>query len=240
MQEKLEEVLSLKEKLPSLNYYQILGVAKNASEDDIKKAYFHLARKFHPDRFDRTISPEDRVQIEDVFDQITKAYRTLTSREERKEYDVRTPTPPESKGRDAGKQADTKFRQAKTLFTMGRYEDALIYLEEAVRLNKNKGSYFLLLAMTEIKIPDFRKKAEEHFLKAQELEPWNAEAYAGLGILYRQEGMINKAIRQFQKALEFDADHATARRELEALTGGEKKGGLRSLLSKNIFGPKKK
>jgi tetratricopeptide (TPR) repeat protein len=240
VREKLEEVMALKEKLPSLNYYQILGVAKDASEDDIKKAYFHLARKFHPDRFDRSVSPEDRSQIEDVFDKITKAYRVLTSGDQRKEYDVKMPTGPERRTRDVGKEADHKFRQAKTLFTMGRYEDALIYLEEATRLNKNKGSYFLLLAMTEVKIPTFRRKAEEHFLKAQELEPWNAEAYAGLGMLYKQEGMIVKATRQFQKALDLDGGHAIARKEMVELAGGEKKGGLKSLFSKNIFGSKKK
>ncbi len=240
IQEKLEEVTALMEKLPSLNYYQIFGVAKNASDDEIKKAYFHLARKFHPDRFDRSISAEERVQIEDLFDKITKAYRTLTSGKQRKEYDVKTPAGPERATKDVNKQADIKFRQAKTLFTTGRYEEALIYLEEVTRLIKNKGSYFLLLAMTEVKIPAFRRKAEEHFLKAQELEPWNAETYVGLGILYKQEGMTTKATRQFHKALGLDSDHAAARRELETLTGGEKKRGLKSLLSKNIFGPKKK
>jgi tetratricopeptide (TPR) repeat protein len=94
--------------------------------------------------------------------------------------------------------------------------------------------------MTEVKIPAFRRKAEEHFLKAQELEPWNAEAYVGLGMLYKQEGMTTKATRQFHKALELDGDHSVARREIEEITGGKKKGGLKSLLSKNIFGPKKK
>jgi tetratricopeptide (TPR) repeat protein len=240
MQEKLEEVMALKEKLPSLNYYQILGVPKNAPDDEIKKAYFHLARKFHPDRFDRSIPAEDRVQIEDLFDKITKAYRTLTSEEQRKEYDVKMPIGPDRGTKDVGKEADHKFRQAKTLFTMGRHEDALIYLEEATRLIKNKGSYFLLLAMTEVKIPTFRRKAEEHFLKAQDLEPWNAEAYVGLGMLYKQEGMMTKATRQFQKALELDGEHALALKELDDLTGGEKKGWLKSLLSKNIFGSKKK
>jgi len=240
VKEKLEEVLAFREKLPSLSYYQILGIAKSATDDEIKKAYFHLARKFHPDRFDRSISAEDRVQIEDLFDKITKAYRTLASGEQRKEYEVKAPSGPEKSTRDFSKQADVKFRQAKTLFTLGRYEDALIYLEEVTRLIKNKGSYFLLLAMTEVKIPTFRRKAEEHFLKAQELEPWNAEAYVGLGKLYKQEGMATKATRQFHKALELDGEHAVARKEFEELTGGEKKRGLKSLLSKNIFGSKKK
>jgi curved DNA-binding protein CbpA len=239
-EEQLEEVLAFKEKLSTSNYYQVLGLAKDASEEDIKKAYFLLARKFHPDRFPRSLSPQHRTLVEEVFDSITKAYRTLTSQETRKSYDLKTPAAraPES-GRDFLKKADHKFRQAKTLYTQGRYEDAIILLEEVVRLNRKKGAYFLLLALSEAKIPSMLKKAEADFLKAIELEPWNPESYVGLGMLYRQEGLSLKATKLFQKALEYDDDHEIARRELDALKGGEKKSGLKGLFSKNLFGTKK-
>jgi tetratricopeptide (TPR) repeat protein len=240
-QEQLMEALDFQEKIGTMSYYQILKVSKQASEEDIKKAYFQLARKFHPDRFDRSTSAEDRSKIEDVFDKITKAYRTLTDRELRKVYDIKTPAAgADDKGKDSFKHADTKFRQAKTLYGQGRYEDAINLLEEVVRLNRMKGAYFLLLGLTEMKIPGLRRRAEEHFLRAIELEPWNPECYAGLGILYRLEGMTLKATRQFQKALEYDGDHETALRELEALTGEKKKTGIKGLFSTSIFGSKKK
>jgi curved DNA-binding protein CbpA len=240
-QEQLAEVEAFHDKVGEMNYYQILGIGKQATEEDVKKAYFQLARKYHPDRFSRSLPAGDRVKIEDVFDKITKAYRTLTSRELRKVYDIKTPAAgAEEKGKDAHKTADTKFRQAKTLYGQGRYEDAVILLEEAIRLNKTKGDYYLLSALTQMKIPAFRKKSEEHFLKAIELEPWNPECYVGLGILYKQEGMTLKATKLFQKALEYDDEHETALRELEALTGGRKKTGLKGLLSTNLFGSKKK
>lgn len=156
-------------------------------------------------------------------------------------YDIRTPVAgAQDSGKDGLKKADTKFRQAKTLYSQGRFEDAIVLLQEVIRLNKTKGAYFLLLALTEMKIPAFRRKAEEHFLKAIELEPWNPESYVGLGILYKQEGMNLKATKLFQKALEYDADHEAALRELGALTAGQKKTGLKGLFSTNIFGSKKK
>lgn len=239
--EQLEEVLAFKEKLQTSNYYQVLGLAKDASEKDIKKAYFLLARKFHPDRFDRSLSPQHRALVEDVFDSITKAYRTLTSRELRKGYDLKTPVAGAGEsGRDLLKKADHKFRQAKTLYSQGRYEDSIVLLEEVTRLNKTKGTYFLLLALSEAKKASMHKKAEEDFLKAIELEPWNPECYVGLGMLYKQEGMVLKAAKLFQKALEYDDDHEIARKELDALRGGEKKTGLKGLFSKNLFGTKKK
>jgi tetratricopeptide (TPR) repeat protein len=241
--EQLSEVAEFHDKIRGMSYYQILGVGKQASEEDIKKAYFQLARKYHPDSFDRSIPASERVKIEDVFDKITKAYHTLTNRELRKVYDIKTPSAgaaDDGSGKDTFKKADMKFRQAKTLYGQGRNEDAMILLEEAVRLNRTKGAYFLLLALTQMKIPALRKKAEEHFLKAIELEPWNPECYVGLGILYKAEGMTLKATRQFQKALEYDGEHETALRELEGLTGEKKRTGLKGLFSKSLFGPKKK
>jgi tetratricopeptide (TPR) repeat protein len=242
-QEQLEEILAFKEKLSTSNYYQILGLAKDASDEDIKKAYFLLARKFHPDRFPRTLSPQYRVLVEDVFDNITKAYRTLTSEDLRRSYDLKAPVAAAragESGRDVLKKADHKFRQAKTLYSQGRYEDSIVVLEEVTRMNRTKGAYFLLLALSEVKIPSMRRKAETDFQKAIELEPWNPECYVGLGMLYRQEGMTMKATKLFQKALEYDDDHEIALKEMDALKGGEKKTGLKGFFSKSFFGTKKK
>ena len=239
--EELSEVAAFHERIGGMSYYQVLGVGKQASEEEIKKAYFQLARRFHPDRFNRSTPAADRVKIEDLFDKITKAYHTLTNKELRKVYDIKTPAAgADDRGKDVFKKADTKFRQAKTLYGQGRYEDAITLLEEAVRLNRLKGGYFLLLALTEMKIPSLRKQSEQNFLKAIELEPWNPEGYVGLGILYKTVGMTLKATRQFQKALEYDGEHETALRELESLTGEKKKTGLKGLFSTSIFGPKKK
>jgi len=119
-------------------------------------------------------------------------------------------------------------------------DEAIAYLEEAVRVRKNKGDYYLLLAMAESKIPAYVQKAEKDFQKAIQLEPWNAEGFVGLGLLYQDEGLKTKAIRQFEKALEADPDHATALEALEELTGGAKKKGIRGPFGINLFGPKKK
>ncbi|HEX2694935.1 MAG TPA: hypothetical protein VHP61_04225, partial [Acidobacteriota bacterium] len=121
-----------------------------------------------------------------------------------------------------------------------RYDDAVSLLEEAVRLRKNKGDYYLLLAMAESKIPSYRKKAEEDFLKAVGLEPWNPEAYVGLGCLYKNEGLMTKAARQFQKAVDADPDHKLAQQELELINKGNRPKGLKGFLSKDFFGSKKK
>jgi molecular chaperone DnaJ len=61
--------------------YKVLGVAKGASEEEIKKAYRKLARKYHPDR-----NPDDPT-AEEKFKEVQGAYDTLSDSEKRKEYD---------------------------------------------------------------------------------------------------------------------------------------------------------
>jgi len=64
-----------------IDYYEILGIPKNASEDDIKKAYRKLARKHHPD-----LNPNDK-EANKKFQQINEANEVLSDPEKRKKYD---------------------------------------------------------------------------------------------------------------------------------------------------------
>ncbi len=63
------------------DYYEVLGVAKNASEAELKKAYRRLAMKFHPDR-----NPGDK-QAEDSFKEAKEAYEILSDAQKRAAYD---------------------------------------------------------------------------------------------------------------------------------------------------------
>lgn len=238
--QQIAEVLTLRDMLPSMTLYQILDVPKTASDEDVKKAYFQMARRFHPDRFDRSISADFKTQIDEVFDGITHAYRVLSNKDSRRAYDVKAvPVAAQEDVQDILKKADIKFRQGKTLHGQGRFDEAITYLEEAVRMRRDKADYYLLLAMCETKLPAYVKKSEQDFQKAIELEPWNPEGYLGLGLLYKTEGMQTRAIKQFEKALEVDPEHVTAREALEDLTGGKKKGPS-SIFKMDLFGSKKK
>ncbi len=64
------------------DYYRILGVNRNASQEEIKRAYRRLARQFHPD-----VNPGDKA-AEERFKEINEAYQVLSDPQKRRQYDV--------------------------------------------------------------------------------------------------------------------------------------------------------
>jgi len=78
------------------DYYKILGVSKNASADEIKKAYRKLAVKYHPDK-----NPENK-EAETRFKEISEAYEVLRDPEKRKKYDQLGSNWNQFQGADAG------------------------------------------------------------------------------------------------------------------------------------------
>ncbi|MBP1708886.1 MAG: integrase [Deltaproteobacteria bacterium] len=68
--------------MASKDYYEMLGVSKTASDDEIKRAYRKLAMKYHPDR------NANKKEAEERFKELNEAYAVLSDKEKRKQYDT--------------------------------------------------------------------------------------------------------------------------------------------------------
>lgn len=95
---------------PSVNYYEVLGVEKSASELDIKTAYRKLALKFHPDR---NAGSEEAA---DQFKNVSTAYAVLSDPNKRRQYDV---------AGDSGKDAEFESVDVESMGGFGRVVGAL-------------------------------------------------------------------------------------------------------------------
>ena len=64
------------------DYYQVLGVSRDATESEIKRAFRSLARRYHPDK-----NPDD-AEAETKFKQVQEAYAVLSNTDQRRKYDM--------------------------------------------------------------------------------------------------------------------------------------------------------
>lgn len=68
-------------------FYEILGIEKSVSEQEVRKAYYKMALKYHPDRISPSTSDNEKSEIESKFKAVGFAYEVLSSPEKRKIYD---------------------------------------------------------------------------------------------------------------------------------------------------------
>jgi len=99
------------------DYYEVLGVSRDASPEEIKRAYRSKAKEFHPDK-----NPDGRAQAEAKFKQVAEAYEVLSDPDKRAQYDRYGHAGPEQ-GFNFGQTDFSRARQAYSEFGFGGVED---------------------------------------------------------------------------------------------------------------------
>ncbi len=82
------QVITMHRKLDRLDHYALLGIDRTADRKAIKRAYYDLAGRFHPNRYFRKSLGSFKVRLEAIFSRVTLSHDTLSDREKRVEYDA--------------------------------------------------------------------------------------------------------------------------------------------------------
>jgi tetratricopeptide (TPR) repeat protein len=208
-------------------YFEILGLSRSASAADVRKAYFALAREYHPDKIAGTMGDEVRQLAGEIYDLVTRANDVLADPTERDAY-------VEQIGAGARKKevsdevskilaAEGKFQRGETFLRKGRIPDALQAFQDAVRLDPEEGEFHAFLGWTLYQTgPNDAAVVDEsldHIMRAIQLNPKLDKAYLFLGYVYKGVGRGDKAEKQFEKAIQCNPDCTEALRELRLFSG---------------------
>jgi tetratricopeptide (TPR) repeat protein len=206
-------IQSAYEGLSGKNHYEALGVARSATPQEIKKAYFQHAKLYHPDRhFDPEMS-DMKEKLEALFASIHEAYETLSTQSRRDIYDsdlAREETrigaaEAAQRGRRNNKEmAADQFQEGKVRFKVQDFWGAEESFRWAMRLDPKNAEYVFHMGLALSRIPRRGHEAEEYFVKAAELSPSNTKYFLELGNFYLKNGLRQKALSMFQKALKND------------------------------------
>lgn len=207
-------------------YYQLMGVNANSLPGEIKKGYYKLVRRFHPDR--HMGRSEWIGSLQRIMDALTTAYKTLSDTEARAKYDKQL----EESGAFAigrGKTekqvtAEDCLEKAKECLRGKNFAGSITWLRKCVEIAPSESKYRAMLARSLAAVPSYRQDAVDHYEKAIALDPWNTSAYYQLGELFETMKLPWRALPLYKKILDIDPDHSKARERLNAIEPGSDKG----------------
>jgi tetratricopeptide (TPR) repeat protein len=215
-----QELTRILESLHHGTYYQLLGVTSVSPSADVKRNYYTLAKKFHPDLHMDKKHLAGSLKV--VMEKITAAYQTLRDEQQRKAYDQKLASA------GAFKLERSKTESQETVEEcMGRAQECLrarnlagsiTWLRKCVLLTPESGKHHALLARSLSAVRAYKDEAILHFEKAIELDPWNTDAYFYLGEVYESLKLPWRAHPLYAKILEIDPDHRKAFQKLHPIS----------------------
>lgn len=227
-----------------VDFYTVLEIGNSASEEQIRKAYYHLAKKYHPDRHRGKGGKDLEQKLEALFMKIGEAYDTLNDANKRFEYDqsiLKNPAAADTSGPalplSPEKEAQIHFREGMRFYLEKDFWNAVQLFRRAIEASPESNSeHYRYLALALSQNPKWGKEAERYFLKAIELEPYSPDLRLLLGRLYRQSGMVRRAETQFREALRLEPGNSAIQAEIDDLAGDDDQGGgsfIKGLFRKN-------
>ena len=245
-EELKRELIVLYEQIDELTHYEFFGVERDADQRDIKKSYFKLSKRYHPDKhFRKDIGPYKEM-LEDIFQKITRAYRTLSNDDKRREYnqelaaredDSATPMSRPTKvnmaeetstgdggGKGGGKKnkRTAAFAQLVKKGEKARKHGNFIRAAECYRkaLSLKRDLKVAIQATRVLLKANAQLDQAELFAQAAlRIDDQNVTARMLLARVYERQEKIDRAVEQYDRVLEVEPGHDRASTRRKQLIG---------------------
>jgi tetratricopeptide (TPR) repeat protein len=224
------ELTALAERLRGRDWFEVLGVTRQASPEEVRAAFTDLARRTHPDRF-RASSDTVKRLAEEVFGIVSRAHETLSDPARRNVYGLELARGARRNGEaedgQRALQAELRFQEGERSLRKREYDEALRCFAEAVALHPEEGEYHAYrgwaLFLAHPGNPTAEREALAHIRRGRKLAPDREKPYLFLGRLHREAGRSEQAQKCFTRALQINPSGVEAVRELRLIQMRERK-----------------
>ena len=203
-----------------INYYDVLGVSRSASEQEIREQFRKLVRENHPDRYKGT----DKAAAERKFQALTEAVNVLTNPARRKQHDGELSAGVSKTSADFGQVAKVYLAKGVKAFTEGDVRAAYENFDMAVKHNPADAKAQHYLALAALRTGNLRQ-AVQSIEAAVQKEPVNSVYLKDAGVICRRAGLVAKAERYFGEALQWDPANLEVQNALAELRSSRAKKG---------------
>ena len=221
------EVRQLIEMTGKATYYQLLEVTSDTSGVQVKKNYYSLVRKFHPDN--HMGNRELITPLKNLMVVISEAYKTLGNEEKRAAYDKRLAAMGgfsmhrEKTGTE--ESINEWLNRANECLRAQNFVGSIVWLRKCHEAAPESALYLAMLARSLGTIAQYEEEAVGLFQKAIELDPWKVPVYLQFAELLEEMQLLERACDVYSKLLEISPTNAKAHErlaELQAEGKGEK------------------
>lgn len=209
------------------NHFKRLGVAKDATTAQIRQAFLHLAKRYHPDKLNGPGQLALQAEVREVFSLVKESYDAIVDPATRARYLMEldaSSSPKSAVGTDTESAANA-FNDAKRFLVRERLADAEEPLVRAVALDP-KSEYLAELAWTLYRLRKDKAHDEIRALSKRSLAGKNVhdDAYLVAGYLARADGNDALAEKHFRDAYRVNSNNAKAATELRLIESRKKSG----------------
>jgi DNA-binding response OmpR family regulator/tetratricopeptide (TPR) repeat protein len=221
-----ERLLGTLAAMKRMDFFELLGVRKDATADAVRRAHRELVREYHLDKFVASSSAEVRQLAAAVQELLSAARDALVDAGARADYRAKLGTGGvrHEVGEAVGRmlQAESTFRRGQQLLALGDVVGARPLFEEAVQLQPEEGEFVAYLGWARFQAnPEDASEAQiarAALERAVQLSPTLEKAHLFLGYVQKALGRAEEATRAFERALECNPSSTEALRELSILS----------------------